>query len=84
MFDVCKSCGRTIRWARTRADRRIPLEPKPAAGGNVILQEGVALVLGPAALALLDEYTPRWVPHHATCPNGAAHRKPKEAVRGDQ
>jgi hypothetical protein len=84
MYDVCKSCGKPIRWSRTRADRRIPLDPEPAADGNVILQDGAALVLGPAALALLDPATPRWVPHHATCPFAARHRKPKEAAHGDQ
>jgi hypothetical protein len=78
VYDVCKSCGRTIKWARTRADRRIQLDPEPGEAGGVVLQDGAALVLGPAALALLDPATPRYVAHSQTCSRSARHREVKE------
>lgn len=82
MYDVCKSCGRAIKWARTRAGKTIPLDPEPTATGNVVLEDGLALVLTTQAWADLDPAAPRWMPHWATCPTAHLHRKPKEPANG--
>lgn len=79
MYDICKSCGRTIKWSRTRAGKRMPLDPEPSSGGNVVLVDGVAVSLDSAAVAALDPATPRWMPHWATCSESEKHRRPKES-----
>lgn len=75
MRPKCRACEAPVRWARTAAnDRPIPLDPEPAANGNVILDDDDrAHVLGkngdvPFDLAHLAD-RPRYMPHHATCPN---------------
>ena len=74
---VCKHCHRRIRWARTRNGRWMPLDPDPNPSGNVRLrgihpQGGLlAEVLGAQASLLgdADDDEPRYMPHHASCPD---------------
>lgn len=74
----CSSCRALLRWERTLAGKRIPLDSAPVREGNVVLENGVALVLGKhkAAQARLDGRT-LFMPHHATCPQRASYRKAK-------
>lgn len=74
---TCRACDAPIRWARTAAnDRAIPLDLEPNEAGNVLLDsDGRAHVLGsdrtlPLWLAHLAD-SPRYMPHHATCPKWA-------------
>jgi hypothetical protein len=77
--DICRSCGAEIRWARTVAGKRIPLDPQPVEGGNL------APTFGPVGQILVRVVGRpwngrRWRSHFATCPNRNAHRagrKPK-------
>lgn len=71
-------------FARTAANRQIPLDAEPNPDGNVIIHEGVAIVLGPLELyqaqmatqvAGIDEPNELYMPHHATCPDGAEWRR---------
>jgi hypothetical protein len=81
MTNNCRSCGAPIVWAVTEATgRRMPIDPEPTSGGNVILSDDnppVALVLpaGQASLFAHGTGADRFTSHFATCPNADAHRK---------
>lgn len=70
----CRSCGAEITWARTPANKAMPLDAEPNPAGNVMLADGGAQVLGPLELSGLTdaEREELRMPHHATCPDGAA------------
>jgi hypothetical protein len=53
----------------------MPLDAVNVPNGNVVLRDGQAVVLGKAALAELPADAPRFVSHHATCPQGAKWRR---------
>lgn len=77
----CGSCGAPIRWAKTPAGKRIPLDAEPdRARGNVRLGyiggEELALVLAGAELEAARIDGDLFLAHFATCPNAAAHRRP--------
>lgn len=63
----CRNCRAPIRWEVTSHGKRIPLDIDPNPDGNVILREGVAIVLNPKLRAQLRQGT-LYMPHHATCP----------------
>lgn len=70
----CRSCGAAVRWAVTVAGKRLPLDPEPCPGGNVLLHDnGRAEVLGPEARAAHPGVL--YLPHWASCPHAARHRK---------
>lgn len=86
----CRSCGAPIWWARSRADRRLPIDQDPTPGGNLVVATAEGDVLDGAELdearAGGQSYVvvvaegmapgvPRWVTHFATCPNAKAHRR---------
>jgi hypothetical protein len=68
MAQRCSSCKAQIIWAKTSKGRPMPLDLAPVANGNIDLVDGVANVVKP-------DGSPKHVPHFATCPNGAVHRK---------
>lgn len=74
---TCKSCGRPIIWARTESGKAMPLDAQPVDAakveGTCILDQGVA------RFGAIDTApgVPHYVSHFATCPNAAAHRKPR-------
>lgn len=70
---TCKSCGAQIRWVKTKFGKTMPLDEKPTPDGNVILEDGVAVVIANTTTNL-DRFTP----HFVTCPHAAKHRKTKE------
>ena len=69
----CKSCGGPIEWAVTIKGRRMPLDPSPVLGGNVLLDGNRATVVAP------DESRLGYVSHFATCPNAREHRRKEKA-----
>lgn len=77
-MSACRSCGASVVWRRTPADKSIPLDPTPSALlGNVVLKgEGGARVLAqseiPAARKRGDDL---YVSHFVTCPNAKRHRR---------
>ena len=76
-MSTCRSCGAVIQWAKT-ARNVIPLDAEPSEKGNILIHGGLAHVMSRAdVLAALDrnEDAVFYLPHFATCPNAAAHRK---------
>ncbi|MGH9811497.1 MAG: hypothetical protein ACRD4T_00025 [Candidatus Acidiferrales bacterium] len=69
----CRSCGAAIIWATTPNRRRIPMDVKAVANGNVALRlDGDQLVAEPAP----EGHTgPRHQAHFASCPDYAEWRK---------
>lgn len=63
---TCRSCGAAILWVVTASGKRMPLDASPEKRFVIEPQEP------PLALSR-DTY----VSHFSTCPNAAAHRKPK-------
>jgi hypothetical protein len=70
----CKSCDARITWVVTTKGNSIPIDVDPAADGNIVLRDGIAVVLSAKAAAQAPERT-RYKAHFATCPNAAQHRK---------
>lgn len=75
----CRSCNAEIRWAKTAAGKRIPLDVDPVRTGNVQLGlvggEEIAIVVGAAdAVAAQAAGLELYLSHFATCPNAASHR----------
>lgn len=67
----CRSCNQPVIWALTTANqKRMPVDPTPVLGGNVVLTSG------PTARVLTAEETERrralgstaWTSHFTTCP----------------
>ena len=84
MSDFCRSCFQPIRWVETENGKRMPLDPDPVPGGNVIIdREGVGQappvvrVLSSAGQTMIgfDAELLTYVSHFATCPNAADHRR---------
>ncbi|MFD3431133.1 hypothetical protein [Nocardia fluminea] len=70
----CRSCSAPIAWRRTAEGKRIPLDPEPVAGGNLMIAgNGTALVVGPTASPAINSDI-RYVSHFATCPNADSWR----------
>lgn len=70
----CSSCKQKIYWAETEKRRRIPVDPYPVKGGNIVLVERPHLE--PLAVYVKkDPDIAHFVSHFATCPNAAQHRK---------
>ena len=74
----CGSCGAPMRWVTPLAGKPMPLDAEPNPEGNV---EMVTTPAGPRAKVhakgqggLLGE---RWMPHHASCPQGREWRRPR-------
>lgn len=76
-MSTCRSCNAEIRWERTAAGKRIPLDPEPVPDGNLFIG-GDGLVRSYHGLPLgvgLEDEPARYVTHFATCPNSAEHRR---------
>jgi len=69
----CRSCGAAILWCQTTTGKKMPVDEKPVAGGNLTLDGEcdclVAVVVGPGKGT--------HVSHYATCPHAGLHRKVK-------
>lgn len=68
---TCRSCDAPILWARTPADRLMPLDATPSDRGNVELVDERP---GQAPLAIVHPQPPflagdLYLSHFATCPN---------------
>lgn len=88
---TCRSCGAPVIWALTEAGKRIPVDPEPMAGGNIVLSDkpfrprpdgvGPAVYIPRAhILSQAEGMTRRPAPearqsHFATCPDAEAWRQ---------
>lgn len=80
---ACRSCHASVLWAVTEAGKRIPLDPTPITGGNVILTgeqdpetgSPIVRVVGSTMELGEDPARARYVSHFVTCPNADAHRR---------
>jgi hypothetical protein len=74
----CRSCGQQIRFLRTESGRWIPVE-RSELNGNILVERGIARVIGGAELSQArDDGRPLFVSHFTTCPNAPAHRRRRE------
>ena len=81
----CSACGAAIVWAVTAKGKRMPVDPEPVVGGNLVLElagSGAIVRVQTAAekaeaAAVGKVLGTRYVSHFATCPAAARFRKPK-------
>lgn len=73
---ACTACRAPIRWLKTPNGRSMPLDLRPDPEGNVIIENGLAVLSPARAMALSPEE--RFLPHWATCPEAASFRKVKK------
>jgi hypothetical protein len=76
--EKCKGCPKQIVWAVTERGKRMPVDPEPAPGGNVLLTEQygqlTAVVVKPhRAFGRTDLH----MSHFVTCPNADQLRRPR-------
>ena len=71
----CRSCGAEIVWCVTESGKKMPADAEPSERGTLVLVDSC----GGETLARVAECPgPRmYTSHFATCPNAAAHRKPR-------
>jgi hypothetical protein len=74
----CRSCSAEIRWVFTAMGGRIPLDAEPVADGNIVLRGHTAHVI--KADTVVPPGEPRYMPHHATCPDAKRWRTGKPAA----
>lgn len=73
---LCRTCGARIVWARTAKGKTMPVDAEPVEfGGNVVIRNGVAVVLAKGEASGTDEK--RHHSHFTTCRTAAMHRTPK-------
>ena len=77
-MNVCRSCRAEIRWVKMESGKRNPLDPLPAAKGNIALEgdgsRGVVLT-GDELERARQEGEALFLSHFATCPFAGEHRK---------
>lgn len=77
----CRSCGAEIVWVLTQKGHRMPIDPEPAPGGDIVVDDGIASVVGGADLVdAVFEGRALYLAHFATCPNAARHRRPRRSA----
>lgn len=80
MTPTCKSCDGPIVWATLPSGKLMPLDAQPVPNGNIAARRDERGDL--VARVLKDGEQPangerRGTSHFATCPNAAAHRRPR-------
>lgn len=73
----CSSCGAGILWIKTPRGKSMPLDATPDPAGNVVIRDGLAVVLTASEKAKPLDGKRRFLAHWATCPSAASHRKAK-------
>lgn len=71
----CSSCGADILWIKTPKGKSMPLDATPNPTGNVVIKDGLAVVLRLEQLGDPSLGKRRWMPHWASCEHAAQHRK---------
>lgn len=74
---ACSSCSSKIIWIRTPKGKAMPLDATPNPNGNVVIRDGLAVVLKLEELETATDRR-RFMPHWATCEHAAKHRSAKK------
>lgn len=75
MSAACKSCGARIVWVITAAGKKMPLDDRHHADGNVLVKNGIARVYNdPDHPDLKAKGVVRRRSHFATCPDASRWR----------
>ena len=69
----CKTCGADIFFARNQNAKYIPINAQPDPAGNMVLEEGMILVIREGIDLFEDR--PRYKSHSTSCPQSAPHRR---------
>jgi hypothetical protein len=65
----CRSCRAAIFWAITEAKGKLqPIDAKPVDAGNLVVERRGSVYYA-HVVDLFDKPGPRFMPHHATCPD---------------
>ena len=62
----CRSCGAAVLWVRTGKNKAKPLDARPVADGNMVIENERAVHFQP----LIHGGQLRYMTHFATCPQG--------------
>lgn len=73
----CSSCGASIIWLKTPKNKSMPLDATPDPKGNVVIRDGLAVVLTAVEKAKPLDGKRRFLAHWASCPSAQQHRKAK-------
>lgn len=76
----CRRCGNPIWFLKTPSGATMPLDADPVEDGNVIVKDGMAVVLKQDLFSQPPE-GPRYLSHFATCPAPREFRKKKGKKR---
>lgn len=77
----CRDCPTQIAWYPTAATgRMMPINAKSDPAGNVIIEDGRAVVVGPDDPRREDHAV--YMPHWARCPGAKHRRRAKAGARG--
>jgi hypothetical protein len=78
---TCSSCRAPIFWAKSASTGKpMPIDAEPVDNGNLAIDAGKAFLLNAEQRAAYRG--PRYRSHHASCPDAAKWRRPREAARG--
>jgi hypothetical protein len=82
-MSACRSCGAPLLWGLTLKFKSIPLNAQPDINGNVVMlgepgeRNPIVSVFRSADQARrAHPDRDRYMPHHATCPQGKEWRRP--------
>lgn len=65
-------------WIKTPKNKSMPLDATPNPDGNVVIRDGLAVVLTALEKAKPLDGQRRFLAHWASCPTAAKHRKAKK------
>lgn len=76
----CDSCGAAVQFVPSAATGKLMcLNAEASEKGNIVIQKGKAIVIRRDLFYLADGFdVPRYLDHHADCPNAKAHRRKKK------
>lgn len=76
MSERCQSCSAEIFFALTRKGHRMPINKIPDPKGNVVVEPvGTSSFLAHVVDMFTKPEAKRYMPHHATCPQGREWRR---------
>lgn len=72
----CRACGAAIFFVLSASGKSVPLDAVPADNGNYeIGDDGIARVVTKERICEIEEGSPLYLSHFATCPDAKKFRK---------